>query len=157
MNLVDTAVVSNSDVNGTTPGYDHAINLSGVTGEFVRVTLGPDLVDSYLSFSELQVFEAAGDFNRDGHINAADISQMELALTNPSAYKSLHPDLSDQDLAAIEDVNGDGKFTIADLQDLLIILKSGGGSNASVPEPSTIAHGWIGLNNPCSRRPQTQN
>jgi hypothetical protein len=145
MNLVDTAVVSNSDVNGPTPGYDHAINLSGITGEFVRVTLGPDLVDSYLAFSELQVFEASGDFNRDGHIDASDIVPMELALTNLNAYKAAHPGITDSELATIEDVNGDGVFNNADLQSLLDLLKSGGGSNGAVPEPSSIVLAALGV------------
>jgi hypothetical protein len=53
MNVVDTAIVGNSDVNGPTPGYDHTIDLTGITGRFLRVeTTG----DSYLAFSELQVF-----------------------------------------------------------------------------------------------------
>jgi hypothetical protein len=58
MNLVDTVDVENSDVNGTTPGYDHAIDLTGITGEFIRVTPGAGAGDSYLSFSELEVFAA---------------------------------------------------------------------------------------------------
>jgi hypothetical protein len=58
MNLVDTVLVNNSDVNGTTPGYDHAVDLTGITGEFIRVTPGPDAGDSYLSFSELEAFAA---------------------------------------------------------------------------------------------------
>jgi hypothetical protein len=58
MNLVDTKIVANSDVNGPTPGYDHAVDLTGDTGEFIRVTPGPDAGDSYLSFSELEVFAA---------------------------------------------------------------------------------------------------
>src|SRR5207249_3682394 len=33
MNLVDSEIVNNSDVNGPTPGYDHTIDLSGVTGQ----------------------------------------------------------------------------------------------------------------------------
>jgi PEP-CTERM motif len=58
MNLVDTKIVANSDVNGPTPGYDHDVNLTGDTGEFIRVTPGPDAGDSYLSFTELEVFSA---------------------------------------------------------------------------------------------------
>jgi hypothetical protein len=58
MNLVSSSLVNNSDVNGATPGYDHAVDLTGVTGQFVRVTPGPDAGVSYLSFSELQVFAA---------------------------------------------------------------------------------------------------
>jgi hypothetical protein len=38
----------------------------------------------------------------------------------------------------IGDVNGDTKFTNADLQYLLTTLKSGGGSADSVPEPASL-------------------
>jgi hypothetical protein len=148
MNLVDTVLVNNSDVNGTTPGYDHAVDLTGITGEFIRVTPGPDAGDSYLSFSELEAFEAynKGDFNRDGHVDAADISAMELALTNPSAYISTYaPGITDQELSQIEDVNGDGSFNNADLQALLTDLQSGGGTTDSVPEPSTIVLAALGV------------
>ena len=80
-----------------------------------------------------------GDFNRDGHVNAADILPMERALTDLSDYKSLYASgISDQQLALIEDVNGDGNFTNADLQFLLTTLKSGGGSSDAVPEPSSF-------------------
>ncbi len=58
MNLVDTKIVSSSSPQGTTPTFDHAIDLTGDTGEFVRVTVGPDAGDSFLTFSELQVFGA---------------------------------------------------------------------------------------------------
>jgi PEP-CTERM motif len=55
MNVVDSVIVDNSDVTGPTPGYDHTIDLTGVTGKFIRLeTTG----DSYLAFSELQVFAA---------------------------------------------------------------------------------------------------
>jgi hypothetical protein len=56
MNLVDSVIVDNSDVNGTTPGYDHEIDFNGATGEFIRVETTSD---SYLSFSELEAFAAA--------------------------------------------------------------------------------------------------
>jgi hypothetical protein len=59
MDLVDSVVVANNDVNGTDPGYDHAVDLTGITGEFIRVTPGPDAGDSYLSFSEVEVFAAS--------------------------------------------------------------------------------------------------
>jgi hypothetical protein len=42
--------------------------------------------------------------------------------------------LSGSDLSTIEDVDGNGRFTNADLQALLTELKNGGGS-ISVPEP----------------------
>jgi hypothetical protein len=53
MNLVDSVLVNNSDPSGPTPDYDHAINLTGVTGRYVRVAT---TTDSFLANSELQVF-----------------------------------------------------------------------------------------------------
>ena len=55
MNVVDSVIVDNSDVNGPTPGYDHEIDFNGATGEFIRVET---TTDSYLSFAELQAFAA---------------------------------------------------------------------------------------------------
>ena len=55
MNVVDSVIVDNSDVNGPTPGYDHSIDLTGVTGEFIRVETTSD---SYLALAEVQVFAA---------------------------------------------------------------------------------------------------
>jgi len=39
---------------------------------------------------------------------------------------------------AIGDINGDGVVNNADLQALLSLLQSGGGSNAAVPEPASL-------------------
>ncbi len=61
---------------------------------------------------------------------------METALTNESGYASSIGITTDY-LSLLGDVNGDGKFTIADLQALLILLKNGGGSTA-VPEPASF-------------------
>jgi hypothetical protein len=80
-----------------------------------------------------------GDFNRDGHVDAADISIAEQALTNSSSYRSTYGLTDPTIFNSVVDVNGDGSFTNADLQKLLIILKSGGGSMDPVPEPSTLA------------------
>jgi hypothetical protein len=139
MNLVDTKIVNSSSPQGTTPTFDHAVDLTGDTGEFIRVTPGPDAGDSYLTFTELEAFESflPGDFNRDGHVDARDIAAMELALTNRSAYETMY-NVTDQELAMIDDVNGDSHFNNADLQALLDNLKSGGGSANSVPEPSAV-------------------
>jgi hypothetical protein len=46
--------------------------------------------------------------------------------------------------AGVEVLDGDGKVTNADLQGLLNLLKSGGGSNA-VPEPESAWLCLIGL------------
>ena len=80
----------------------------------------------------------AGDFNRDGHVTAADIPAMLAALSDLSKYKSDHG-LIDADLTAIGDLNGDGTLTNADVQALLELLKSGAGSLVAVPEPTSIA------------------
>ena len=48
-----------------------------------------------------------GDFNHDGHVNAADIPVMMAALADLNAYKSANS-LSNSDLVALGDVNGDG-------------------------------------------------
>ena len=79
----------------------------------------------------------AGDMNRDGHVNTADIQVMMQALTNPQGYESTYG-VSASDLQLIGDTSGDSTFTNADLQSLLDLLASGGGSINSVPEPGTF-------------------
>ena len=81
---------------------------------------------------------AAGDFNRDGHVNAADIPAMLAALTDLNSYKATNS-LSDANLLSIGDIDSSGAVTNADVQALLDLLKSGGGSVDAVPEPPSIA------------------
>ena len=78
-----------------------------------------------------------GDFNRDGHVDAADLLPAMKALTDPVGYETQYG-VSAATLQIIGDVNGDTKFTNADLQYLLTTLKSGGGSADSVPEPASL-------------------
>ena len=78
-----------------------------------------------------------GDWNRDVHVNAADILAMLAALSDLNSYKSANS-LSDTNLLAIGDINGDGNLNNADLQALLTLLKSGGGSVAAVPKPASV-------------------
>jgi Dockerin type I domain/PEP-CTERM motif len=80
---------------------------------------------------------ARGDVNLDGHVDAKDIPAMMQALANETGY-SQSAGVSKSELETVGDVNGDGKFTNADLQSLLIDLKNGGGSADSVPEPASI-------------------
>jgi hypothetical protein len=82
------------------------------------------------------VTSGLGDVNQDGHVDAKDIAAMMKALTNESTYANSIGIGVDQ-LSAIADVNGDGKFTNADMQALINLLKTGGGSE-SVPEPASI-------------------
>jgi hypothetical protein len=68
-----------------------------------------------------------GDFNRDGHVDGADISAMMRALVDLNAYRINHY-LTPDDVITIADINGDGKVTNGDLQALLNLLIGGGGS-----------------------------
>jgi hypothetical protein len=78
-----------------------------------------------------------GDFNRDGHVTAADVLTMEQALTNLPAYQTTNG-LTNAQLLSIGDINDDGMVNNADLQALLNLLKSGGGSTDPIPEPASI-------------------
>jgi hypothetical protein len=78
----------------------------------------------------------AGEFNRDGHVDAADVTAMEQALADLPDYEATKG-LTDAQLLLIGDINGDGVINNADVQALLDLLNSGGGST-SVPEPSTF-------------------
>jgi hypothetical protein len=78
-----------------------------------------------------------GDFNNDGHVTAADISTMLKALVDLNAYKTAHR-LSDADLLLIGDIDGSGVLTNGDLNALIGLLRTGGGSIASVPEPASL-------------------
>jgi hypothetical protein len=95
--------------------------------------------DANIHGNSYTVPELRGDFNLDGHINASDIAGMEQALTNLSAYEQSHGNLMDSQVKSLGDINQDGKFNNADLQALLTLLKSGGGSSDPVPEPAS----WI--------------
>ena len=70
-----------------------------------------------------------GDINGDGHVNAADITALEQALTNRSLLANVSPTAGDY--------NGNGQVDNGDLQGLLSALISGQGSEA-VPEPSSL-------------------
>ncbi len=71
-----------------------------------------------------------GDFNADGHVDAADPGPAMQALTDATGYETQYG-VSAADLQTIGDVNGNGVFNNADLQRLLILLKSGSGSTSS--------------------------
>jgi len=86
----------------------------------------------------------AGDLNRDGHITNADILPMMQALTSPQTYESNYG-ISATDLQLLGDMNDDGAFTNSDLQSLLNLLKSGGGSADSVPEPASWVLAFLAL------------
>jgi hypothetical protein len=108
--------------------------------------------DSIKPRSPLAVSAAEkGDFNLNGHVDASGISAMLSALADLSAYQngsnSQNAFLSNDNLLTLGDLNGDGTINNADLQYLLNLLKSGGGST-SVPEPASyllLASGGLAL------------
>jgi hypothetical protein len=97
----------------------------------------PTAKGSVIGFRLASVPFLPGDFNRDGHVNAADLPAMLAALTDLNRYKSANS-LTNADLLAIGDIDGSGTLTNADLNALIGLLRSGGGSLSSVPEPASI-------------------
>ncbi|HZZ26488.1 MAG TPA: polysaccharide lyase family protein [Pirellulales bacterium] len=77
-----------------------------------------------------------GDFNGDRHVDASDINAMLNALVNLPNYQSAHG-LTSVEMLTIGDLNNSGTVNNADLQALLNLLLSGGGSTNPVPEPGT--------------------
>jgi Dockerin type I domain len=88
-----------------------------------------------VTLKSLSVLE--GDFNFDGQVTAADISQLMSALADPDHFKTIYS-LTDANWLALADINGDGQVNNADLQALLKLLQSGGGSSFAVPEPAAF-------------------
>ena len=77
---------------------------------------------------------ARGDFDRDTHVNAADIPAMLQALVDLDAYKAAKG-LDASGLLAVGDMNGDQVVNNADLQGLLHTLILGSSPAPTVPEP----------------------
>jgi hypothetical protein len=92
---------------------------------------------------------APGDYNKDGHVNAADITALELALTNLSLYQSTYS-VSNSDLAAINNLpnNPGSSLNNSKLATLEADLIAGDGTLSAVPEPGSfilLALGGLGL------------
>jgi hypothetical protein len=111
-------------------------------------TYDPDGAGGQDAYSRMFLIQAPmarwllGDFDRNGVVNAQDLSAMMGALTNLPSYESSGA-LSNADLLAIGDLNADGKVTNTDVQSLINLLKGGGGTGAqAVPEPGSI---WLGV------------
>ena len=79
------------------------------------------------------------DFNYDGAITVADLAPMMAAMGSPQTFMAAN-NLSSDDFLSMGDLNGDGKVDNSDVQGLIAMLASGGGSAslAAVPEPSAI-------------------
>jgi hypothetical protein len=138
-------------INGFTPSLGNSFDLldwGAKNGSFSSILL-PGLPAS-LAWDTSQLYSNGvlsvvgsngllGDFNHDGHVNAADIPAMMAALTDWNSYKSTSG-LSDAGLMALGDLNGDGAVNNLDVQGLIDLLKNGGGSLSAVPEPGSI---WL--------------
>ena len=123
-------------INGFVPHVGdifHILNWGTLSGSFTALQfpaipgLGFSTSQLYIT-GNIPVFSTlAGDFNQDGHVNAADIPVMVAALTDIFTYKSSHS-LTNADLLSIGDLDHSGAINNADVQSLLDLLKSGGGS-----------------------------
>ena len=85
-----------------------------------------------------------GDFNFDGHVNASDVPAMLAALTDLNKFEANNT-LTPARLLTVGDVDSSGAVNNLDIQALLNVLKSGGGSVAPVPEPASLALAGMGL------------
>jgi hypothetical protein len=81
------------------------------------------------------------------HGDAADIQAKMSALTDLNDYKAARS-LTDADLLAIGDINGDGKVTNADVEALIALVannsRTGYDSLTAVSEPATLSLAVLG-------------
>jgi hypothetical protein len=95
----------------------------------------PGGIDVTMSVTSLTAISLVpGDLNRDGKVDASDISAMMSMLAAPSKYATTH-DLTNDDLLVLGDLNHSSGIDNADLQSLLNTMR---GVGTVVSEPSTI-------------------
>jgi autotransporter-associated beta strand protein len=150
LNVTNALTLSNAAVSFNVTGtavqsayvFAHYGTLTGNPfTSFVGIPDGYTINYNYQNLKEIALVPAPalkqGDFNFDGHVNAADIQAMLTALTDVNKYKANNT-LTDARMLTIGDFDASGTFNNADLQGLLNLLKAGGGSLTPVPEPASI-------------------
>jgi hypothetical protein len=128
---IDGSGLDASQVSEITFAGFGAAKIDATTGEITPVNPGSVL--------------KRGDLTGDGHVNAADLTAMLSALTDPSAFEASHPLNTNDKLFTAGDIDGDGQFTNLDLQGMITFLQSGQGSLAPVPEPATVLLAGMGI------------
>jgi len=82
-------------------------------------------------------------------LDVADIQALMSALADLDAYRTLHPNLTDQDFLLVDDVDDDNSVSNRDIQALINLVASAAGgapagaSLAAVPEPAGAVSGGI--------------
>jgi GH35 family endo-1,4-beta-xylanase len=127
----------------TTVNTDGTVTLpnGAFYGDYAAIINGKSYTFTYDASTnsyQVVVTPVLGDFNRDGHVTAADVVAMEAALADLPDYEAAQG-MNSTYLDSIGDFNHDGVVNNADLQGLLDYLKSGGGSSGAVPEPVSLA------------------
>jgi polygalacturonase len=151
-NALDGLSFSNVSLTGTTGTnqfqlyYGANIDLSGLT-----LTNASQSLFGLTNLTTTGVKLLPGDFNRDGHVDASDISALTGALSDLATYQQTN-NLSDAQMEVIFDLNNDFQINNSDIQAFLTLLQSGLGSTSAVPEPTTFALFAVGAGLICFRR-----
>ncbi len=132
-----------NDGEGVMWWYPESVRVTGFTGYQNGVTA---LFDNTINHAaEPAITDAAqnpfapirGDFNGDGHFNAADIAAMENALSDLNSYQTARS-FTNPDMEYLGDFNGDGVINNADLQGMINALLSGDGSTPPSRSPPPV-------------------
>ena len=115
-----------------------------LSGKFSLIML-PNLNDGPLGWDTSHLYTTgvlavtatlAGDINRDGHVDVADVSALMSALADLDKYRSTYGLADPQQFKLVADVNGDGQVTNADVQGLINYLANNAGA---CPPPAAAA------------------
>lgn len=80
----------------------------------------------------------AGDVDGDGQRNVSDVGTLMTALTDVNAYQTSYS-LSQNDVLAVGNLDGDGVVTNLDLQTMIVMLANAGGGGSFSPAAASSA------------------